>query len=63
MSHTNVIENKKLIPAVTHFDGTARIQSVHYNINNRYANLLKSFYDITKVPILLNTSFNENEPR
>ena len=62
-SLANVIENKKkLIPAVTHFDGTARIQSVHYNINNRYANLLKSFYDITKVPILLNTSFNENEP-
>jgi len=52
----------KLIPAVTHIDGTARIQSVNYQTNPLYWQLIKEFEKITGIPILLNTSFNENEP-
>ena len=55
-------EKKKLIPAITHVDGTARLQSVNFNTNPRFACLINAFYKITNVPILLNTSFNENEP-
>ena len=50
------------IPAVTHVDGTGRLQTVSFNNNPRYYNLIKQFFNITKVPIILNTSFNENEP-
>jgi carbamoyltransferase len=55
-------EKKKLIPAITHVDGTARLQSVSFNTNPKFAGLINAFYEITNVPILLNTSFNENEP-
>ena len=55
-------EKQHLIPAVTHIDGTARLQSVDLNNNYRYSNLIHSFYNLTGVPIILNTSFNENEP-
>ncbi len=59
----NVIEEKKkYIPAVTHIDGTGRVQIVNKNLNNRFYNLIFEFYKKTNVPILLNTSFNENEP-
>ena len=51
-----------LIPAVTHVDGTGRLQSVNENVNPRYHKLISKFYEKTGVPILLNTSFNENEP-
>ena len=62
-SLAKVLKDKKLIvPAITHFDGTARLQSVDYKMNPRFHQLLKSFYKLTNVPILLNTSFNENEP-
>ena len=50
------------VPAVVHLDFTGRLQSVNKNLNPRYYNLIKCFYKITKVPIILNTSFNENEP-
>ncbi|HUJ12912.1 MAG TPA: carbamoyltransferase C-terminal domain-containing protein [Thermoanaerobaculia bacterium] len=50
------------IPAVTHVDGTGRLQTVSSEQNPRYWELIKSFETITGVPILLNTSFNENEP-
>jgi carbamoyltransferase len=50
------------IPAVTHTDGTGRLQTVEENVNPRYWRLLKRFGELTSVPILLNTSFNENEP-
>lgn len=50
------------VPAVVHLDFTGRLQSVNKNLNPRYYNLIKSFYKITNVPIILNTSFNENEP-
>ncbi len=50
------------IPAVTHVDGTGRLQTVDEKTNPRYYRLIKKFYEKTGVPILLNTSFNENEP-
>jgi carbamoyltransferase len=50
------------IPAVTHVDGTGRLQTVDKNITPRYYNLIDAFRKKTGVPILLNTSFNENEP-
>ena len=51
-----------MIPAVTHEDGTGRIQSVTKDFNERYYNIIRKFHKITKVPMILNTSFNENEP-
>ena len=56
-------ENKrKEIPAVTHVDGSGRLQTVDKNISPRYYNLIDAFRKKTGAPILLNTSFNENEP-
>lgn len=53
---------RDLIPAVTHVDGTGRLQSVDKTISPRYYALIEAFRKKTGVPILLNTSFNENEP-
>jgi carbamoyltransferase len=53
---------KGLIPAVTHVDGTARIQTVDRDSNPKFRMLLEAFERKTGVPILLNTSFNVNEP-
>jgi carbamoyltransferase len=53
---------RREIPAVTHVDGTGRLQTVTWAGNPRYARLIQSFADITGVPMVLNTSFNENEP-
>lgn len=50
------------IPAVTHADGTARVHTVNKNINPKYWKLISEFEKISGVPVLLNTSFNENEP-
>jgi len=55
-------DKQHLIPAVTHVDGTGRLQSVEKDVTPRYFNLINRFYEKTGVPILLNTSFNENEP-
>ena len=55
-------EKRNLIPAVTHIDGTGRVQCVKNNINIKYYDLIKKFYEKTNVPVILNTSFNENEP-
>ncbi len=55
-------EKKQIIPAVTHVDGSGRLQTVNENFNPIFSQLIKNFYNITKIPILLNTSFNENEP-
>ena len=46
------------IPAVTHVDYSARIQTVHKNTNSRYFELLTKFKEITSCPVLVNTSFN-----
>jgi len=50
------------IPAVTHQDGTGRLQTVERDVNPLYWNLLQHFGALTGVPVLINTSFNENEP-
>jgi carbamoyltransferase len=50
------------IPAVTHVDGSGRLQTVHRQTNERYWRLIDAFRRKTGVPIVLNTSFNENEP-
>jgi len=55
-------DKKKLIPAVVHVDGTARAHTVSEYDNKKYYQLIKKFYEKTKVPILLNTSFNINGP-
>jgi carbamoyltransferase len=55
-------QKRMLIPAVTHVDGTGRLQTVTKAENARYYDLINSFYKKTGVPMILNTSFNENEP-
>ena len=55
-------EKRALIPAVTHVDGSGRLQTVHRETNLRYYRLIEHFRDLTGIPIVLNTSFNENEP-
>ena len=55
-------DKKSEIPAVTHIDGTGRLQSVTSESNPRYHNIITKFYNNTNVPMILNTSFNENEP-
>ena len=55
-------EKRKEIPAVAHVDGTGRLQTVTWQGNPRYARVISAFRDLTGVPMLLNTSFNENEP-
>ena len=58
------INNKRsTIPAVTHVDLSARVQTVHKEINPKFYNLIEEFYKLSGVPILVNTSFNvRNEP-
>ena len=55
-------EKRAMIPAPTHVDGTGRLQTVSRQTNPRYWALIKEFEKLTGVPVLLNTSFNENEP-
>jgi carbamoyltransferase len=55
-------DKKAEIPAVTHVDGTARLQSVTLRDAPHYARVINAFADETGVPVVLNTSFNENEP-
>ena len=55
-------EWRSRIPAVTHVDGTGRLQTVSRTTHPRYHRLLCAFRDRTGVPVLLNTSFNDDEP-
>jgi carbamoyltransferase len=55
-------DKRDVIPAVTHVDGSGRVQTVSRHTNPRYWTLIKSFEAITGVPVVLNTSFNESEP-
>jgi carbamoyltransferase len=55
-------DKRNVIPAVTHVDGSGRLQTVNRHANPLYWQLLKAFEKLTGVPVLLNTSFNENEP-
>lgn len=55
-------DKRTLIPAVTHVDGSGRLQTVTEAANPRYYRLIATFRDLTGIPMVLNTSFNENEP-
>jgi carbamoyltransferase len=55
-------EKRAVIPAVTHVDGSGRLQTVSRHANPRYWQLIRAFEKLTGVPVVLNTSFNENEP-
>jgi carbamoyltransferase len=55
-------ERRALIPAVTHVDGSGRLQTVQKDANHRYYGLISAFHQRTGIPLILNTSFNENEP-
>ena len=55
-------EKREQIPAVSHVDGSGRLQTVCKRTNPMYYRLIEKFQDITGVPMVLNTSFNENEP-
>jgi carbamoyltransferase len=55
-------EKRSMLPAITHVDGSGRLQTVSAATNPRYYRLIRAFAQITNVPVILNTSFNENEP-
>jgi carbamoyltransferase len=55
-------EKRDIIPAVTHIDGSGRLQTVSRSTNSRYYQLIEDFGKLTGVPVVLNTSFNEDEP-
>jgi carbamoyltransferase len=55
-------EKRATIPAPTHVDGTGRLQTVSRAANPRYWLLIREFANLTGVPVVLNTSFNDNEP-
>jgi carbamoyltransferase len=55
-------EKRAVIPAVTHVDGSGRLQTVKRSANPLYHSMISAFRDLTGVPMVLNTSFNENEP-
>jgi len=62
MSRIMPVKKPKQVPGITHVDGTARIQTVNPEQNLRYHQLITEFYNITGVPMVLNTSFNCQEP-
>lgn len=62
MAYSVRTEMRSKIPAPTHVDGTGRLQTVEQEVNPRYWNLIKAFERLTGVPVVLNTSFNDNEP-
>jgi len=55
-------EKKSIVPVVVHADGTGRLQTVSDEDNSRYYQLLTAWHQLTGVPILVNTSFNDREP-
>lgn len=55
-------DKRSLVPAITHVDGSGRLQTVSERTNPVYYRLIREFYALTGVPLVLNTSFNENEP-
>jgi carbamoyltransferase len=55
-------DKQAVLPAITHVDGSGRLQTVSERTNPRYYRLIREFQRLTGVPVVLNTSFNENEP-
>ena len=62
MAYPVIPEKRDLIPATTHVDGSARLQTVNRDHSPDYWELINAFGKATGVPVLLNTSLNENEP-
>ena len=62
MLYTADVLQKEKIPAVTHVDGTARMQTINKETNEHYYKLIKEFFNITGVPLLINTSLNSDGP-
>lgn len=62
LAHSVALKKRNTIPAVVHADGSARPQTVDRDMNPKFYALIKEFFRITGVPLLLNTSFNTNEP-
>ncbi len=62
MAYPVRLEKRDKIPAPTHVDGTGRLQTVTREANPRYWELIRAFRDAAGVPVVLNTSFNDNEP-
>jgi len=62
LAYSVKLEKRAKIPAPTHVDGTGRLQTVSRSTNPLYWALIKEFQKLTGVPVLLNTSFNDNEP-
>jgi carbamoyltransferase len=62
MVHQVKAEKRHVIPAVTHVDGSGRLQTVSRTVNPLYHQLISDFEKLTGVPVVLNTSFNEDEP-
>ncbi len=60
--HDVLPDKRSQVPAITHVDGSGRLQTVHKETNPIYWKLIRKFEDLTGVPMVLNTSFNENEP-
>ena len=60
--YKTALDKRDRIPAVNHVDDTGRVQSVEARVEPRYHRLIEAFERESGVPILLNTSFNENEP-
>ena len=61
MNVVNAMDKAKEVPSVVHVN-TCRVQTVRREENKQFYDLIKEFFNISGVPILLNTSFNENEP-
>lgn len=55
-------QKRSFIPAVTHVDGSGRLRAALKDTSPRYYRLIEKFRDLTGIPMVLNTSFNENEP-
>ena len=62
MSRIVKVKRPEEVPGITHVDGTSRIQTVNRKQNKKYYDLINEFYNITGVPMVLNTSFNCREP-
>lgn len=62
MAYKIKAEQQKRLPAITHGDGTGRLQTVEKEVSPLYWKLIHTFEGLTGVPVLINTSFNENEP-
>ncbi len=62
MAYPAKADGKDKIPAVLHVDGTGRIQTVKKELSPRYHEVIRSFFELTGIPLVLNTSFNDQEP-